>query len=209
MMTRDRSRDPLPGRDEHDGGSRARLYPTGHISASADAACEHPGVPADHHRSPAAVYETMAPAVLGYFRAQRMRDPEGLTGDVFVAVTERLARFRGDDAALRRWVFTIAHHRRVDEIRRSTRRPEVLDETPSGPPIEDRTPVDPDLVRALADLTADQRDVVVLRYVVDLSTKDVARITGKRTGAVKMLQSRGLAALADHPALSKESDPDA
>jgi RNA polymerase sigma-70 factor (ECF subfamily) len=41
-------------------------------------------------------------------------------------------------------------------------------------------------------LTDDQREVVVLRFVADLAVKDVARILGKRQGAVKMLQARGL-----------------
>lgn len=150
----------------------------------------------DSDRSPVAVYERLAPAVLGYFRAHRMRDPEGLTGDVFVAVTERLPRFRGDDGALRRWVFTIAHHRRVDEIRRAGRRPEALGAEVEGPPAMDPSPLDPSLVAALDRLTPEQRDVVVLRFVADLPIATVARTTGRRTGAVKMLQSRGLAALA-------------
>ncbi len=135
-----------------------------------------------------------------------MRDPEGLTGDVFVAVTEKLGGFRGDDAALRRWVFTIAHHRRVDEIRRDLRRPETLSEAPTAPPTIDPAPLDPDLVAALDRLTPDQRDVVVLRYVADLSLRDVARITGRRTGAVKMLQARALGALADDPALAGDAE---
>jgi RNA polymerase sigma-70 factor (ECF subfamily) len=41
-------------------------------------------------------------------------------------------------------------------------------------------------------LSDDQREVVVLRFVADLAVKDVARIVGKRQGAVKMLQARGL-----------------
>lgn len=153
-------------------------------------------MPRRAERSPASVYDAFSAPVLAYFRSQRMRDPEALTGDVFVAVTEKLAGFRGDDAALRRWVFTIAHHRRVDEIRRRTRRPEVLDDAPSGPPVEDPQPPDPALAAALAQLTDEQREVVVLRFVADLAVADVARITGRRPGAVKMLQSRGLAALA-------------
>lgn len=159
--------------------------------------CEHLPVPDHADRSPASVYEMLSAAVLGYFRAQRMRDPEGLTGDVFVAVTQKLGGFRGDDVALRRWVFTIAHHRRVDEIRRSARQPEILDDVPTGPPMLDPAPVDPALIAALDRLTVEQRDVVVLRYVVDLSIADVAKIIGKRAGAVKMLQARGLEALAD------------
>lgn len=152
------------------------------------------------------MYADLAPAVLGYFRAQRMHDPEALTGDVFVSVTEQLGRFRGDDDALRRWVFTIAHHRRVDEIRRSTRRPEVLTDQPDSPPVRDAEPIDPALVAALDRLTPEQREVVVLRYVADLPLGAVARITGKRTGAVKMLQARGLAALADHLAERSSED---
>ena len=153
--------------------------------------------PKEARRTPAAVYEQLAPAVLGFFRSQNMRDPEGLTGDVFVAVTEKLARFRGDDAALRRWVFTIAHHRRVDEVRRSGRRPETLTDEPRPPATVDPPTFDPDLSEALHRLTADQREVLVLRYLADLPIAAVASITGRSQGAVKMLQARGLAALAE------------
>lgn len=147
-------------------------------------------------RTPATVYAAFAPAVLGYFRSHRMRDPENLTGDVFVAVTEKLAGFRGNDDALRRWVFTIAHHRRVDEIRRLQRRQEVLADAPSAPPTHDAAPFDPDLLAALGRLTPEQREVVVLRYVADLPIRAVAGITSRRAGAVKMLQARALDALA-------------
>ena len=162
--------------------------------------------PAEPERTPGSVYERLSPAVLGYFRASRMRDPEGLTGDVFVAVTERLSRFRGDDAALRRWVFTIAHHRRVDEIRREGRRGEVLTDEPDQPPTFDAPAFDPDIVAALGRLTPEQREVVVLRYVADLPIAAVAAITGRRQGAVKMLQARGLEALAE---VMRADDPEA
>lgn len=144
------------------------------------------------------MYEWLAPAVLGYFRAQRMRDPEGLTGDVFVAVTEKLPSFRGSDAALRRWVFTIAHHRRVDEIRRSTRSPEELrEEVPAQSSTDEHDLVDPALIGALDLLTDDQREVVVLRFVADLSIQEVAQLTDRSKGSVKMLQARGLELLSD------------
>lgn len=151
-------------------------------------------------RTPEAVYRELAPAVLGYFRSQRMADPEGLTGDVFVAVTERLVRFEGDDAALRRWVFTIAHHRRVDEIRRAGRRPagvELDAETDAvrDPTVHDPELPDPELLAALGDLTEEQREVVALRFVADLSVADVAELSGRSEGAVKMLSARGLEAL--------------
>lgn len=149
--------------------------------------------------SPEAVYDDLAPAVLGYFRSHRMRDPEGLTGDVFVSVVRRLGRFEGDEAALRRWVFTIAHNLRVDEIRRAHRRPESSELDDADLPASDPEPFDPSLVAALARLTDDQRDVLVLRFVADLSIDAVAELTDRTPGSVKMLQARALDALSHDP----------
>jgi RNA polymerase sigma-70 factor (ECF subfamily) len=56
-----------------------------------------------------------------------------------------------------------------------------------------------DEVRVLvAVLSPDQRDVVLLRVVADLSVEEVARLLDKREGAVKALQHRALAALRRH-----------
>src|SRR5438067_382498 len=100
-------------------------------------------------RSAGEVYRLLAPAVLGYLRTQGVPDPEDVTGEVFLQVARDLHRFKGDDDALRRWVFTIAHHRMVDSHRRRARRPAVVDlEVPeqAAPPPEQ--PLDPDLVAA-------------------------------------------------------------
>ncbi|HET7489918.1 MAG TPA: sigma-70 family RNA polymerase sigma factor [Acidimicrobiales bacterium] len=142
-------------------------------------------------------YRTLAPAVLGYLRAQRAPEPEDVLGEVFLQVARDLPRFRGDDDAFRRWVFSIAHNRLLDARRRVSRRPQLSDrEVPEAavPPPEDA--FDPDLVDALDDLTPDQREVVILRFVADLPLADVARITGRRVGAVKAMQHRALETLA-------------
>jgi len=55
---------------------------------------------------------------------------------------------------------------------------------------------DPELVRALDRLTADQREVVALRFVADLSIDTVAALTGRTPNAVKALQHRALETLA-------------
>ena len=132
------------------------------------------------------VYRELAPAVLGFLRSERARDPEDVLGEVFLQVAHDLPRFRGDRDSLRRWVFTIARHRLVDEHRRRSRRPQLFDgELPdiaAPPPAE---ALDPELVDALALLTDDQREVIVLRFVADLSIDDVARITKRKIGAVK------------------------
>lgn len=141
-------------------------------------------------------YQAFAPAVLGYLRSQRAPDPEDVLGEVFLQVARDWRKFRGDDASLRRWVFSIAHNRLLDARRAAGRRPAIasamVPERAAHPAPGD---MDPELLNALATLTPEQREVVVLRFVGDLPLEDVARITRRRVGAVKAMQHRALQAL--------------
>lgn len=146
-------------------------------------------------------YRRLAPAVLGYLRGQRVPDPEDLLGEVFLHVARSLPRFRGgDEEALRRWVFTIARNRVVDDVRRRARRPAPAREAPGlaatvpGPP--DPAGLDPELLDALGQLTPEQREVIALRFIADLSLHDVAKITRRSVGAVKSMQLRATEQLA-------------
>jgi RNA polymerase sigma factor (sigma-70 family) len=145
----------------------------------------------------AELYRELAPAVLGYFRSQRAPEPEDLLGEVFLNVARNIRRCHGDAEARRRWVFTIAHHRLVDAWRRKAARPITADGPPPEQPVidEQADSIDPALQAAIDTLTPDQRVVILLRFVADLSLHNVARITHRPIGAVKALQHRGLAAL--------------
>ena len=148
------------------------------------------------------IYGELAAPVLGFLRARGVPDPEDLTGEVFVQVVRDLPRFEGDWSGFRAWVFAIARNRMLDERRRHARRPdEPVAEPPEAPKAAADAAEDAlariDLERVteiLAELSHDQRDVLLLRVIGDLSVEEVARVTGKRPGAVKQLQRRGLAA---------------
>jgi len=162
-------------------------------------------VPDPQQPNASEVYRALAPPVLGYLRGQSVPDPEDVLGEIFLQVARDFHKFRGDGDALRRWVFSIAHNRIIDAQRRrgrdrSTPDPmdgaggaEWIDATPgttsTSPPEES---VDPVLVAALAELSDDQREVIVLRFVADLPLEAVAKITGRKAGAVKSLQHRAL-----------------
>ena len=150
----------------------------------------------DPRRLAAAAYRELAPAVLGYLRSQRVADPEDVLGEVFLHVARDIGRFSGDDAALRRWVFSIAHNRSMDAHRKAKRNRSTLEaelteeriaaaDAPSGP-------LDPELLAALATLSDEQREVVVLRFVADLPLEAVAKITKRSPGAVKAMQHRAM-----------------
>lgn len=143
------------------------------------------------------MYRRHAQGVLAYLRGQGADDAEDLLGEVFLQVARSLPRFRGDDEDLRRWLFTIARNRLIDDRRRRARRPRTADAAvPDRPAPAPLAALDPELIGALAQLTPDQREVVVLRYVADLSLADVAEVTRRSAGAVKSLQHRALEQLA-------------
>ncbi len=134
--------------------------------------------------------------MLGYLRAQRAPEAEDLLGEVFLQVARDIGTFRGDDAALRRWVFSIAHNRAMDAHRKAARNRSTLEaelqDLPSLPVSPSTELLDPELVAALATLGPDQREVLTLRFVADLPLEAVAKITGRKVGAVKALQHRAL-----------------
>ncbi|MFP5256432.1 MAG: RNA polymerase sigma factor [Acidimicrobiia bacterium] len=151
------------------------------------------------------LYHALSPSVASYLRWNGVADVESTTNEVMAQVHRNLGRFSGDGAAFRSWVFTIAHHRMVDDRRARGRRPAVADgEIQETAVIGDAELDALDLLsdhqlRALIEqLSPDQRDVVLLRIVADLSIEDVAAALGKRRGAVKSLQHRALATLRRH-----------
>lgn len=147
-----------------------------------------------------AIYGEFAPALLGYLRAQRAGEPEDMLGEVMLQIVRDLARFHGGKHEFRAWTFTIAHHRLLDERRRSARRPAEAMPPADIERLGPRGDTEGDALRAmsaervgrlLAALSADQRTVILLRVLGELTSAQVAQVLGKSAGAVKALQRRG------------------
>jgi RNA polymerase sigma-70 factor (ECF subfamily) len=160
------------------------------------------------------LYEDLSPVVAGYLRLQGLRDVEDHTSEVFLGVFRNLAAFSGDEAGFRSWVFTIAYRRIVDERRRRGRRPDpqplVAENDPVGGDVEAEAleALGGSWVReALAELTDEQRQVVVLRILAGLSADEVAVVIGKRPGAVRVLQHRAVERLRRALERGRVSDP--
>jgi RNA polymerase sigma-70 factor (ECF subfamily) len=149
------------------------------------------------------LYRDLAPSVTGYLRLHRAVEPDDLASETFIGVFTGLSGFSGDEAALRAWVFTIAHRRLVDDWRRRSRRPQVSDDPGDlaelyGGDVEDDAlvGVGTDTVHRLcAELPDDQRSVLLMRILADLTIEQVAQAMGRSVGATKALQRRGLRTL--------------
>ena len=161
------------------------------------------GARAGNEQAWTCLYRCLAPQVRGYFAARRMCQPDDLTSEVFLEVARRISCFQGDDAAFRTWVFTIAHSRLVDDIRRSQRRGEdtPLDraaEVAAGDDVEGEVLARlrrEELVSLLDGLSPEQRDVVLLRVLGGLNVAEVAAVLHRSVTGVKVLHHRAVKAV--------------
>jgi RNA polymerase sigma-70 factor (ECF subfamily) len=154
-----------------------------------------------------AIYDQFADALFRYLYARcgNAGLAEELTGDVWVRVVERLPTFRfagtNPEAVFAGWLYTIARNLMIDSYRRKRTVQVPLTETISSHDmLPDEHVIASDerqaLRAAIEQLTADQREVVLLRFVEERSNAEVAQLTGRSENAVKVMQHRALTTLA-------------
>ncbi len=138
------------------------------------------------------------------FKVGDPRQVEDLTGEVFVRVLQGLKRGQSWQDSPQGWIMGIARHVVADYYRQKERLPQVeLSEhlaaaAPANPVyqanLNERNRL---LHQAIQQLSDDQREVIMLRFMEEIDIQNVARVIKKTPGAVKALQYRALRALAE------------
>jgi len=136
-----------------------------------------------------------------FYRVNNRQTAEDLTSEVFIRMLGSLSRYRMQGVPFQAWLFRIARnlaidHNRVAKVRNHVPLQETLAANNPGPETTvERKLTSERLNRAVAKLNQDQRDVIVLRFVVNLAIAETAMVVDKSQDAVKGLQRRGLASL--------------
>ena len=145
-------------------------------------------------------YDQLAPELRAYIARLGVRDPDDLLGETMMQIVRDINKFSGAAAEVRAWSFRIAHNRVIDASRRRKSRPsevpidETLDSLPTPIPLAD-LPDTEQLSNLLQRLTPDQRSIIWLRYVTELTLDETAEVVGKTPEAVAALTYRALASL--------------
>lgn len=154
----------------------------------------------------ASLYRELAGPVTGYLASRGAAEPEDVASEVFMKVASGIHTFEGDKSSFRSWVFVIAHRRLIDERRYRGRRPDLTELPPENSSDSEAGNVEREAVdrlvtaelrAAFEELTEGQRDVLALRMIAGLTLRQTAEIMGKKPNAIKALQHRAIASLAD------------
>ncbi len=141
------------------------------------------------------VIELHGPAVLRFCVTQAGADrAEDCFQETMLAALRAYGELR-DAAAIRSWLFSIAARKAVDAHRARARFPEPVAD-PEPPAIEQEPSLDDGaLWRDVRDLPPKQREAVALRFVADLSHREIAGVMGTSEAAARRNVFEGLARL--------------
>ena len=138
-----------------------------------------------------------------YFRVEDQQTAEDITSQVFLKAWNNLDRFRFSRTPYLAWLYTIAHNAVIDHYRTRKVTTALDDVQLSQPDHSEAVENEIDLTvemksvkSALQTLTDDQQKVLTLKFIEGMSNNEIARHLGKREGAIRALQMRGLQALA-------------
>ena len=181
-----------------------RLEPTSEQLEDLDTARLVTRIQAGEREPFTALYQRYFDRVYGYLRVatRDTHEAEDLAQQVFAKVFENLGRYERRAQPFRAWLFVIVRNLAVRHLQRQGR----VDPVDPTEMVKDAQPVngegapvglpgwlsDQDLTFLVERLPLPQRQVLMLRYMLDLSSSEIATVLDRRPSDVRMLQHRAL-----------------
>lgn len=151
-----------------------------------------------------AIHDEFYPHVYRYVR-YRLEDEqlvEDIAAEVFLRFLDTLKRKGAEVRDVRAWLLGTATNLINDHLRRKYRRPtESLEDVEFMPGLDgpekdaEMNDAHRHMREAIEKLTAEQQQVISMRFVLEYSVDETAKTMRKTAGAVKVLQFRALASL--------------
>lgn len=151
------------------------------------------------------LYERHAKAIFRflYARLDNQLDAEDLTEEVFLRFWRSLPKYREQGIPLSAYLYRVANNALVDHYRRNKNSSRdmpiedgvVADEHSNPADLANKNLDRAEMRQALEQLREDYREVLVLRFLSELSPTETAKVMKRSVGAVRILQHRALSAM--------------
>lgn len=134
-----------------------------------------------------------------YFRVGKREIAEDITATVFAKAWEKLSSYIRVDGSLKAWLYTIAHNLVIDYYREKKEYVGIPEHVEDGKEsiesaVAKKVQVE-QILEKVRQLPEEQQQVLLLRFVEDMSHKEISYVLGKREDAVRAQVSRALKAL--------------
>lgn len=152
------------------------------------------------------IYDVLITPIYRYifYRLNDQDAAEDLTEETFLKVWENLKKYKEGANPFSSWVYRIAHNLVIDHYRKVGPVGEVDENTvdearhsdPKGETHLKLTQIR--LHKLIKQLPEDGQQVIILKFINNLSNEEISAATGKTEGSIRTIQSRALAKLRDY-----------
>jgi len=147
------------------------------------------------------LYDFYMPRIYRFvlFKVSQREEAEDLTHQTFLKAWENIERYESRGHPFSSWLYRIAKNTVIDSYRKSSPQLSIenissdllIEESTSERDVESKLEWDKLLV-GIRELSEVEQDVLIMRFVDDLTHKEVAKAIGKSEGATKVIQHRAL-----------------
>lgn len=159
------------------------------------------------------LYDHYQPQIYRFIilKVSRRQEAEDLTHQVFVAAWKNMPNYEDQGYPFSSWLYQIARNQVIDHYR--LKKPDVnleedqvqeLTGTDDAESQAEESLAMSKVQRAIKELSGEYQDVVIMRFIEELSVREVAQALGKSEGAIKVMQHRAIKELKE--ALGEEPE---
>lgn len=136
-----------------------------------------------------------------YVKVASREDAEDISHQVFLNAWQNMPRYKSKGFPFSSWLYEIARNQVIDYYR--TRKesvsvddidPDSMSEEAHGETLNTELDLER-VMKKLRTMKSEYQDVLILRFVEDMSLKEVASALNKTEGAIKLLQHRAVSTL--------------
>jgi len=132
-----------------------------------------------------------------YYKTLHKETAEDLVSLIFTKAMEKIGTYRGEQGAFSSWLYRIARNTVIDHYRTHKKEKNVDDvwDLSGDDDIERDTDARAQLTKVeayLQTLSAEQRDIIIMRLWQGMSHAEIADALGKQEGAIKVAYSRAM-----------------
>ena len=147
------------------------------------------------------IYDHYLPQIYRFvlMKVGHKQEAEDLVHEVFISAWQNISSYLPRGFPFSSWLYQIARNKVIDfyRVKKTTVAIEMVDESLFKiiDAVEKNLDTDMDLKRvsqAIIKLTPDQQDVVLMRFVEDLSHQEISAALDKSEGAIRLLQHRAI-----------------
>ena len=130
---------------------------------------------------------------------------EDLTEDIFLKAWKAIGKYRGDGPSFQTWLYRIANNHIIDYFRANRKiaqlDPEIsinsysFQDTGDPKEIAETSIMHEKVLEQVSCLPFNQRQIIILKFIEGMENREIEQITGKKQGAIRILQMRALSSL--------------